>query len=115
MARAPNRSLLELLTPEAINAALTTGPMQQQAQGLDASQRQAIAEYLAGRPLGASPPVAVRRCAAQADWFDWRQPPSASGWGIDRENRDSSPPLPQVLALRRFPTLSWPGLSPTRG
>jgi polyvinyl alcohol dehydrogenase (cytochrome) len=116
VARAPNRSLLELLTPEAINAALTTGPMQQQAQGLDAPQRQAIAEYLAGRPMGASASVAVRRCAEQADWFDWRQPPAASGWGIDRENRRFMPAAAAGLTAAQIPHLelawafAYPGL-----
>ncbi|MBS0580695.1 MAG: PQQ-binding-like beta-propeller repeat protein [Proteobacteria bacterium] len=116
VARAPNRSLLELLTPQAIDAALTTGPMQAQAQGLDAAQRKGIAEFLAGRPLSASTAIEVRRCPGEADWFDWRRPPAALGWGIDRENRRFIPGAVAALEPAQIPHLelawafAYPGL-----
>ncbi len=116
VARAPNRALLELLTPEAIYAAITTGPMQVQAQGLDENQRTALAQFLAARPLGTSTTVAVHRCTADAGWFDWKQPPSALGWGIDRENRRFIPARVAKLTREQVPDLelawafAYPGL-----
>jgi len=105
VARAPNRSLLELLSPVAIYTALTSGAMRQQAEGLDDGQRTAIAEYLAGRPMGAASSAALRLCLGHADWFDRRQPPSGVGWGIDRENTRMIPARIAGLTARDVPRL----------
>jgi polyvinyl alcohol dehydrogenase (cytochrome) len=86
VARVPNHSLLELLTPGAIYGALTNGPMQAQAQGLDAPERTAIAEFLSGHTLEATPAAAPRQCPPNADWFDYRRAPLGRGWGIDPRN-----------------------------
>ncbi|MBS0377159.1 MAG: PQQ-binding-like beta-propeller repeat protein [Proteobacteria bacterium] len=116
-ARAPNRSLLELLTPERIYAALSHGPMQAQAQGLDERQRRDIAEFLAARPLGAEPSIPLKRCSAGSAWFDWRKPPSALGWGIDRGNRRFVAAAAAGLTAAQVPQLelawafAYPGLT----
>jgi polyvinyl alcohol dehydrogenase (cytochrome) len=102
VSRAPNRSLLELLSPTAIYAALTSGSMQQQAQGLDAVQRTALAEFLAGRPIGTTSALAAPRCAGSADWFDWRRQPSGTGWGVDRENTRLIPAQVAGLTAREI-------------
>jgi len=47
--RAPSREELAAKPPEAIVAALTTGPMTPVAEGLTAEDKQAIAAYLTGR------------------------------------------------------------------
>jgi len=47
--RAPSREELAAKTPEAIIAALTTGPMTPVAEGLTPQDKQAIAAYLTGR------------------------------------------------------------------
>ena len=47
--RAPSREELAAKTPEAIVAALTTGPMTPVAEGLTPQDKQAIATYLTGR------------------------------------------------------------------
>ena len=47
--RAPSREELAAKTPEAIVAALTTGPMTPVAEGLTAEDKQAVAAYLTGR------------------------------------------------------------------
>lgn len=49
--RAPDRSALKRLTPEAIYRALTSGPMAPMAKGLDDPQKRGIAEYLGGRKI----------------------------------------------------------------
>ena len=50
--RAPSSNALREMSPEKIYAALTTGPMQQQASALNDGQKKAVAEFMAGRPLG---------------------------------------------------------------
>ena len=90
VARAPARNILEMLAPETMLTALEQGVMQQQAAALSAAQRAAVVEYLVGKPDTA--PVALQRCAADPDWFDWDEPPSASGWGFDANNTRSVPP-----------------------
>jgi polyvinyl alcohol dehydrogenase (cytochrome) len=79
--RAPQRTMLSLMTPEAIDVALTSGVMQAQGSGLSAADKRMIAEYLAGRPMGAGvkPPL---MCKAGASPFDIAEPPPFSGWGL---------------------------------
>src|SRR5688572_31266854 len=55
MPRAMDPAALRRMTPERVYAALTTGPMQPQAEGLSDADRRAIAEYLGDRKLGAGP------------------------------------------------------------
>src|SRR6266850_2356837 len=47
--RAPDPTVLKLMPPERIYAALTTGVMQEQAKALTDAEKRLIAEYLAGR------------------------------------------------------------------
>ena len=53
--RAADPAVLRRMTPEHVYAALTTGVMQTQAEGLSDADRRAIAEYLGDRKLGAGP------------------------------------------------------------
>ena len=50
--RAPARETLMKLSPEAIYAALTSGPMSVQAKDLTDEQKRLIAQHLGGRPFG---------------------------------------------------------------
>src|SRR5262245_36026232 len=50
--RAPSSNTLREMSPEKIYAALTTGVMQQQASSLNDGQKKAVAEFMAGRPIG---------------------------------------------------------------
>ena len=52
--RAPTPEVLREMTPEKIYAALTTGAMQQQASALNDVQKTAVAEFMAGRPIGSA-------------------------------------------------------------
>src|SRR5438552_5248302 len=52
--RAPTPNALREMTPEKIYEALTTGVMQQQASSLTDPQKKAVAEFMAGRPLGSA-------------------------------------------------------------
>jgi len=80
---APKKLVLYYMSPGKIYRALTSGPMQAMAQGLSLDQRRLIAEYLTGRELSsASEPPAPLQCRHDRNWFDYKQPPLASGWGM---------------------------------
>src|SRR5579871_3496124 len=75
--KAPHKMFLQMMPPENILAALTTGPMKEQASGLSAKQRQEVAEYLGGAPLGAVQAKAPPRCEGRANTFDAKQAAAA--------------------------------------
>src|SRR5947209_5332168 len=50
--KAPHKMFLQMMPPENILAALTTGIMKAQGSALTPKQRQEVAEYLGGAPLG---------------------------------------------------------------
>ena len=52
--RAPSAITIREMTPERIYAALTTGSMQAQSQGLSDAQKKILAEFMSGRPTGSS-------------------------------------------------------------
>ena len=54
--KAPSRTFLQMMTPEAIDRALTVGIMQRQAATLTADDKKFVAEYLSGLPFGAPEP-----------------------------------------------------------
>jgi mono/diheme cytochrome c family protein len=54
--RAPTPNALREMTPEKIYAAMATGVMQQQSSALNDGQKKALAEFMAGWPMGAPHP-----------------------------------------------------------
>jgi polyvinyl alcohol dehydrogenase (cytochrome) len=91
--RAPNRDALRERTPESILDAMTSGAMMEQARALTVEQRRQVAEYIAGRPLGATASgdasAMPNRCpAALSDrpLADPAQSPMWNGWGADAGN-----------------------------
>jgi polyvinyl alcohol dehydrogenase (cytochrome) len=52
--RAPSPNAIREMTPERIYDSLTTGSMQTQSSGLTDGQKKALAEFMAGRPLGSA-------------------------------------------------------------
>jgi polyvinyl alcohol dehydrogenase (cytochrome) len=66
--------------------------MQQQAAGLSAEERQAVAQALTRKRLGSAPAeVAMPRCSGAAARFDPSEPPRFDGWGLDRTNSHAIP------------------------
>src|SRR6185436_5009303 len=63
-ARTPSLAALKQRPPEAIVDALTTGVMREQGADLRDAERRAIAEFLAGRPIGGAASAAAGRCAS---------------------------------------------------
>ena len=84
VAKAPHRMFLQMMAPDAIQAAMDTGIMRAQAIGLTESQKAQVATWLGGEH--AAPPLPAPTCSGQAAYFDTRQAPAASGWGITPEN-----------------------------
>jgi polyvinyl alcohol dehydrogenase (cytochrome) len=88
--RAPSRETLMKLSPEAVYAALTTGPMSIQAQSLTDDQKSAIAMFLGGRPLGSKEAGDIKfmtnRCVANPPLRDPSAGPAWNGWGVDVAN-----------------------------
>ena len=74
-----------MMTPEAIDRALTVGIMQRQAATLTADDKKHVAEYLSGLPFGAPQPpgrpAARRGCALR-----FSREPDIVGWGFGPEN-----------------------------
>ena len=62
--RAPQRLVVQDMTPDAIHNALITGAMRAQGTALSAEQKVAVAEYLTGRKLGAAMQPPISKCAA---------------------------------------------------
>ena len=88
---APARAALASLAPESVLRVLTTGRMKQQAAGLSAEERAAVAQALTSKPLGHATEVAMPRCTGAAARFDAGEPPLFDGWGLDRDNSHAIP------------------------
>jgi polyvinyl alcohol dehydrogenase (cytochrome) len=84
--KAPSRTFLQMMTPEAIDRALSVGIMQRQAAALSVDDKQHVAEYLSGLPFGAPEPPQAPACAGAAARFDLAREPDIVGWGFDLEN-----------------------------
>ncbi|MEO6093088.1 MAG: PQQ-binding-like beta-propeller repeat protein [Novosphingobium sp.] len=90
--RAPLRTLLRFMSPEAIHQALTAGVMRGQGGALTPQQRVDVAQFLSSRKLadaGAASPEPM--CKGRAATFDRRQPPAFANWGFDLAGTHSIP------------------------
>ncbi|MCC5888163.1 MAG: PQQ-binding-like beta-propeller repeat protein [Gammaproteobacteria bacterium] len=85
--RAPHRSMIQIMSPESILRAMTSGAMQQEASALSDSELRAVAVYLADRDFGQSATAALPTCDDERlHAFDVHRPSFASGWGFDPGN-----------------------------
>ncbi|HEU4616741.1 MAG TPA: PQQ-binding-like beta-propeller repeat protein [Gammaproteobacteria bacterium] len=119
--RAPDREALGRLAPEAIVTTLTTGNMFRQGSALSTIEREAVAEFLAGRPVGApSPPSDVGRCADVPPLADPDSLPGWNGWGNGVRNARYQPADRAGLTARQVPQLElkwafgFPGVNSAR-
>lgn len=86
LGRAPHRSMLGLMSPDSIYAALTTGTMQVNAEGLSDEQMVAVSEFITQTKLGGITADPIPQCTGTAAEFDVNEPPVWPGWGLDLEN-----------------------------
>ena len=107
--RAPSRETLMKLTPEAVYAALTTGPMTAQARDLTDDEKRGIAAFLGGRPLGSSEAgdakIMTNHCASNPPLGDPSAGPAWNGWGNDFMNTRFQPAQVAGLAADQVPRL----------
>ncbi len=103
--KAPSRTFIEMMTPEAIHRALSIGIMQQQAAGLSDEDRKHVAEYLSGMPFGAPKPPSAPACSGDAARFDFARTPDIVGWGFNGENTHFIPGEAAKLTLAEIPKL----------
>jgi len=103
--KAPSRTFIEMMTPEAIHRALSVGIMRHQAQGLSDEDERHVAEYLSGMPFGAPNPPTAPACTGAAARFDLSLKPDIVGWGFDPQNDHFIPGKAAGLAAGDIPRL----------
>lgn len=107
--RAPNRQALLQFTPERVLNAITTGPMAINAEGLTDAQKKAVAETVAGRPLGAagagSASAMKNRCEHPKPMGDPTKGPSWNGWSPTPDNARFQSAEAAGIAADQVPTL----------
>ena len=92
--RTPPKEALKERTADAILAAITSGSMSVQAIQIGPAEKRALAEYLAGKPLGGGAAAAADAglCAAKpAALTDVTAKPQWNGWGVDSSNSRYQP------------------------
>lgn len=109
VARAATPEAIRAMTPERIYDALATGSMQAQSQGLNDLQKRALAEFMAGRPLGSARGGHARdmpnQCKANPAMTDPAQGPSWIGWGNGLSNTRSQTAAAAGLTAADVPRL----------
>jgi polyvinyl alcohol dehydrogenase (cytochrome) len=103
--KAPARTFIEMMPPEAIYRALTVGVMQQQAASLSDDDKKHVAEYLSGAKFGAPAPPAAPPCAGRAQRFDVAREPTIAGWGFSQGNTHFIPGTVARLSPADIPRL----------
>src|SRR2546425_7198687 len=87
--RAPSRDAFRAMTPEAVLAAMETGPMLTMASRSSTPERRAIAEFVTGKsfaqPLDPKPSLKAM-CALAPSTFNPSVGPTWNGWGVDAGN-----------------------------
>src|SRR5690348_11238243 len=88
--KAPDPTVLRMMTPEAIYKALTEGPMVPQAKDLSDADKRELAEYLGGRNLladaGGDAAQMPNKCAGNPPITRISALPAWNGWGADSTN-----------------------------
>lgn len=119
--KAPAKSFLNLMAPDAIYGALSGGLMKQQAAALTDEQKHQVADYLGDATLAraaqaAQPPM----CAENNRSPDLRSPPKLYSWGADLGNSHAIPgdvarlPAAQIPRLKLKWAFAYPGAQRAR-
>jgi polyvinyl alcohol dehydrogenase (cytochrome) len=120
--RAPNREGLRQFSAESILTALTTGNMYRQGYDLNDGEKKAVAEFLAGRPVGSPAPILESsRCTTAAPpMSDPTKGSSWNGWGGTTANTRYVPAdkggitAPLVPRLKLKWAFGFPGVTAAR-
>lgn len=106
VAKASPVSLLAIVSPNSILAAMETGVMQSQAESLSTPERLAVIEFITGKTV--SPKVnmfAKAGCTGEAASFDYTDKPIYRGWGITLDNQRNIPQSVAGLTKADIPKL----------
>ena len=122
--KAPDPSVLRVMTPEAVYKALTAGAMVPQAQELSDQEKRDIAEYLGGRNLaeaGGDAAQMANKCASNPAITNFSSLPAWNGWGADTSNgrfqtaKAAGIPTDQVGRLKLKWAFGFPGATAVYG
>jgi polyvinyl alcohol dehydrogenase (cytochrome) len=104
--KAPHTMFLQMMAADAILDAMNVGIMQSQAAALSPTEREAVAEFLAGQTVAeARNRPQPRHCEGAAARFDLADPPAHVGWGLDGNNSRFVPANVAGLAAADVPKL----------
>jgi len=88
VAKAPQLSLLEIMSASSILRAMETGVMQSQAAAMTDKERRTLAQHLTGQSLAQTPPPPpAASCTGESARFDFSAQPDTQGWGVARDNQ----------------------------
>lgn len=106
VSKAPQLSLLQIMSASSVLRAMDSGVMQAQSSKLSQSQKEGIAEYLTGQKLSDASQLALPPlCSAKEMAFDSQALPKAKGWGVDLENSRHFGADQTTLTLSDMPKL----------
>ncbi|HVQ14907.1 MAG TPA: PQQ-binding-like beta-propeller repeat protein [Vicinamibacterales bacterium] len=107
--RAPSPNAIREMTPERIYESLTTGSMQTQSKDLNDAQKKALAEFMAGRPLGSARQgdgkSMPNQCTSNPALADPAQGRGWNGWGNGLANTRFQPANAAGLTPAQVPRL----------
>jgi polyvinyl alcohol dehydrogenase (cytochrome) len=103
--KAPTKTFLSMMSPEAIYDALSVGIMVPMATGLTDAQKHHVAEYLSGSPVGMAKVPVAPTCTGDAAQFDLARVPTTRGWGQTPDNAHFVPAGTAGLAAADVPKL----------
>ena len=106
---APTASAIREMTPERINDSLVSGSMKMHAEGLSEIQKQRVAEFMSGRPLGSAKVGDAKnmpnQCRNNPALANPANGPAWNGWGADSGNTRFQPSQGASLTAAQVPRL----------
>lgn len=106
---AADPDVIRQMPPERIYTALTTGVMQVQAASLSDGEKQRLAEFMSGRPLGieelGDAAQMTHHCDANPPLNDPAAGPAWNGWGAGVQNARFQPAVRARLSAEQVPAL----------
>ena len=105
VAKAPHRSMLNIMSAESVYRALTEGVMQDQSEHLSDEDKKQVSEYVTGRRLGTKSAANYPMCEGEAAAFDHSAPPYGTNWGMTKGNTRLITTERAGLAKEDFPKL----------
>ncbi|MFT4823295.1 MAG: polyvinyl alcohol dehydrogenase (cytochrome) [Halioglobus sp.] len=106
VSKAPQISLLQIMSASSVLRAMDSGVMQEQSNKLSAVQKQQVAEFLTGQKLSDVTELALpAMCSAADKTFDRTALPKSEGWGVDLGNKRNFGSAQTQLTIDDMPEL----------